>query len=80
MIEWESYDDLGATQTAEHGDLLLLIRYIEEADQWAYVVGDTADAKLSGVTDTESSAKAIVTRYCWVVKNVTHGRALKYLL
>ena len=80
MIEWTTYSDEGDTQTAEYGDLLLLIRYLGDSDQWAFVVGDDTDARHSGVTDTESDAKARAIRYCWAVNNTTRERALIYLL
>ncbi len=75
MIEWISYDDDMGIQTAEYGDLLLLIRYLEPLDQWAYVVGNLADALLTGTTDSESDAKARSLRYCWAVNNMTPEQA-----
>ena len=82
MIDWTRYESDPEIQSAEYGDLLLLVRYLEPNDQWVYVVGSITDALLSGVTDSESDAKARAIRYCWAVNNMTPDRhkALTYLL
>ena len=75
LIKWTSYSSDNDIQTADYGDLLLLIKYLEPSDQWVYIVGDLTDAKLTGLTASESDAKACAIRYCWAVNNMTPERA-----
>jgi hypothetical protein len=75
LIEWTLYGDNEGMQGADYGDLLLLIKYLEESDQWVYIVGDKVDVKRTGFTGSESDAKACAIRYCWAVNNMTPERA-----
>ena len=75
LIEWTPYGENGDMQGADYGELLLLIKYLAETDQWVYIVGDVDDVKCTGFRAAESDAKACALRYCWAVNNMTPERA-----
>ena len=73
LIEWTPYQD--EMHGAEYGDLLLLVKYLGEGDQWVFIVGDVAEVQYTGFAATCSDAMACAIRYSWAVNNMTPERA-----